>query len=127
MDTAILVDDLDKSAIKLVKALNNNKDFNFTVAALMKNQDTEDWYLVLGIPGLRTKSSRNSLVIIYDVIKEMNLNLTLNDIKLLDDWDITLLLLKRRFSPSEEISRIVFTGNYIDGVRFPDSIIYQVK
>jgi hypothetical protein len=126
MDTAILVDELDKSAVKLVEAL-NKKDFEFTVAALMKNEDTEDWYIVFGVPGLRTRSSRNSLVVIYDVIKENGLNLTLNDIKLLDDRDITLLLLKHRFNPNQELSRIVFTGNYIEGVRIPDSIIYQIK
>jgi hypothetical protein len=126
MDTAILVDDLDKSAVKLVKAL-DDKGFEFTLAALMKNEDTEDWYIVFGIPELRMKSSRGSLTVIYDVIKEANLNLTLNDIKLLDDRDITLLLLKSRFNPSPELSRIFLTGNYIDGVRIPDSIIYMVK
>jgi hypothetical protein len=126
MDTAILVEELDRSAFKLVNAL-NNQGFAFTAAALMKNQDAEDWYVVLGIPELHTKGSRDSFAVIYNTIKENNLGLSLNDIKLLDDRDITLLLLKRRFNSSQEISRTFFTGNYIDGTRFPDSIIYMVK
>ena len=126
MDTAILVEELDRSAFKLVKALSNN-GFAFTVAALMKNQDAEDWYVVLGIPELHSKGSRDSFAIIYNTIKENNLSLSLSDIKLFDDRDVTLLLLKRRFNPSKEISRTFFTGNYIDGIRFPDSIIYQIK
>jgi hypothetical protein len=126
MDTAILVDELDRSAVRLVNAL-NNKGFAFTVAALMKNEDTEDWSIVLGIPELRIKGSRGSYAEIYNTIKENNLSLSLNDIKLLDDKDITLLLLKSRFGPSQEMSRIVFAGNYINGVRFPDSIIYQIR
>src|ERR1700757_3934620 len=111
MDTAILVDELDRSAVRLVNAL-NSKGFAFTVAALMKNEDTEDWSIVLGVPELRIKGSRGSYAEIYDTIKENNLSLSLNDIKLLDDKDITLLLLKSRFDPSQEMSRIVFTGNY---------------
>ena len=126
MDTAILVDELDRSAVRLVNAL-NSKGFAFTVAALMKNEDTEDWSIVLGIPELRIKGSRGSYAEIYNTIKENNLSLSLNDIKLLDDKDITLLLLKSRFDPSQEMSRIVFAGNYINGVRFPDSIIYQIR
>ena len=131
MDTAILVDELDKRAFELVKTL-NKKGFEFTVAALMKNEDAEDWYIVLGIPGLRTKGSRAPLTILYDVLKESNINesgfsLTLNDIKLLDDQDIIFTLLRRRFNPGGEVSRLVVTGNYIDGTRIPDSIIYQIK
>lgn len=126
MDTAILVEELDRSAFKLVNAL-NNKGFPFTVAALMKNQDTEDWSIVLGVPELRSKGSRDSFAVIYNTIKENNINLSLSDIKLLDDRNVTLLLLKGTFPPTQQVSRIVFTGNYINGIRFPDSIIYQVK
>jgi hypothetical protein len=126
MDTAILVEELDKSAISLVNEL-NKKGFDYTVAALMKNDETEDWSIVLGVPGLRKTGSRNSYAEIYQTIKELNLSLSLNEVKLLDDRDVTLLLLKRRFDPIEKISRIVFVGNYINGIRFPDSIIYQIK
>jgi len=131
MDTAILVDELNKRAFDLVKTL-NEKHFVFTVAALMKNEDAEDWYIVLGIPNLRVTGSRPALIDLYDIITESNLTqdnfiLTLNDIKLLDDKDDLFNLLRLKFNPNPEVLRIPFTGNYIKGVRIPDSIIYQIK
>lgn len=124
MDTTILVEELDRSAIKLVNAL-NDKGFDFSVAALMKSQDTEDWYIVFGIPELQTKGSRDFFVIIYNTIKENELNLSLSDIKLLDARSLTFQFLKEVINTGSQIKRIVYTGNYIHGNRFPDSIIYR--
>ncbi|PWK78515.1 hypothetical protein LX99_02359 [Mucilaginibacter oryzae] len=126
MDTAILVDVLNKNAFNLVNKL-NAKGFSFTNAALMKNHDAEDWYLVLGIPHLQEKGSRAAFEIIYNTIKENNLDLSLNDVKLVDDRSTIFELLRKRFSPSEKIFKEVFRENYIDGVRFPDSVVYSVK
>jgi hypothetical protein len=126
MDTTILVDELDKSAFKLVQAL-SDKNFEFTVAALMKNQDAEDWYLVLGIPELHIKGSRDSFAAIYNTIKEEDLNLSLSDIKLLDDRGPNFTLLKQRFKPSSKITRTIFREDYINGINFPNAIIYYVN
>jgi hypothetical protein len=66
MGTTILVGELHKSAVKLISALNLAK-FEFTVAALMKDEDADDWFITLGIPGLRQKGAKQFLSIIYDI------------------------------------------------------------
>jgi hypothetical protein len=126
MDTAILVDELDQNAVQLIKVL-DEKDFVFTIAALMKNEDAEDWRLVLGIPGIRTKGSRESLTQINNIIEENSLKISLYDIILVDDQDRLFTLLRDKVGIKSEITPLKITGNYFDGTRFPDSIIYQVK
>ena len=125
MATAILVNELEQNAIELIKVLDEKK-FVFTVAALMKNEDQEDWRLVLGIPGIRTTGSRDSLTQINNIIEENSLKISLYDIILVDDQDRVLSLLRLKFNTGKEISRIILSGNYFNGVRIPDSIIYRV-
>jgi len=125
MDTAILVEELDKNAIELIKIL-DKRNFAFSIATLTKNEDQDDWYLVLGIPGLRIKGWRESLTELNGIITEENLMISLYDLKLVDDKDELFNLLRLKFNTGKEISRIFFNGNYIHGVRFPDSIIYRV-
>jgi hypothetical protein len=126
MATAILVNELEQNAVELIKVL-DEKSFEYTIAALMKNEDGEDWRLVLGIPGIRTKGSRDSLTQINDIIEKKNLNISLSDIILVDDQDRLFNLLRQRVSTIPKISRLVITGNYFDGIRFPDSIIFIIK
>lgn len=126
MATAILVNELEQNAVDLIKVL-DEKSFIYNIAALMKNEDGEDWRLVLGIPGIRTKGSRDSLTQINNIIDEKNLKISLSDIILVDDQDRLFNLLRQRIGVNPEISRLVITGNYFDGIRFPDSIIFIVK
>jgi hypothetical protein len=126
MATAILVDELDQNAVNLIKVL-NKENFVFTIAALMRNEDSEDWRLVLGIPEIRTKGSRDSLTQINNIIEENSLKISLYDIILVDDQDSLFNLLRSKVKANKEISHLVITGNYFEGTRFPDSIIYQVK
>ena len=126
MDTAILVDELDKNAVELIKIL-DEKNFVFTIAALMRNEDAEDWRLVLGIPGIRTKGSRDSLTQINNIIEEKKLRISLYDLILVDDQDRLFTLLRGKVGVRPKISPLKITGNYFDGTRFPDSIIYVVR
>jgi hypothetical protein len=126
MATAILVDELEQNAVELIKVL-EERNFVFTVAALMKNEDGEDWRLVLGIPGIRTKGSRDPLTQINNIIDEEGLKISLYDIVLVDDQDRLFNLLRSKVSASLKKLRLVITGNYFDGTRFPDSIIFIVK
>ncbi len=125
MDTAILVVDLEKNAEDLIKVL-DEKGFIFTIATLTKNQEGEDWRLVLGIPEIKEKGSRKSLTQINDIIEENNLKISLYDIVLVDDQDRLFNLLRLQLNTGKENSKIPFIGNYINGVRFPDSIVYRV-
>ena len=126
MDTAILVDELNNNAIALLKAL-DKREFIFTIAALTKSPEGEDWRLTLGIPELRKRGSRDSLIKIDNVITEENLEISLSDIKLIDDQDGLFNLLRLQFHTGKEIERIFFNGNYLKGQRIPDSIIYRVN
>jgi hypothetical protein len=126
MDTAILEDELSSNAIKLIEVL-DEKGFVFTVAALNKNEDGDDWRLVLGIPGIRTRGSRKPLTEINDIIDENDLKISLYDIILIDDQDRLFNLLRLKFKTGKDIAHIRFRGNYIEGVRIPDSIIYRVN
>ncbi|HEY8780798.1 MAG TPA: hypothetical protein VIM16_04215 [Mucilaginibacter sp.] len=126
MATAILVNELEQNAIELIKAL-DKKNFVFTVAALMKNEDEDDWRLVLGVPEIHTKGLRNPLIQINNIIDEKKLDISLSDIKLIDDQDRLFNLLRSKVDSGPKISRLVITGNYFEGIRFPDSIIYVVK
>jgi hypothetical protein len=126
MDTAILVDELNQNAVELIKVL-DEKNFVFTVAALMKNEDAEDWRLVLGIPEIRTKGSRDSLTQINNIIEEKDLKISLYDIILVDDQDRLFTLLRSKVGVRQGALPLKITGNYFDGTRFPDSIIYVVK
>ena len=110
----------------MIKVL-DNQNFLFTVAALMKNEDSEEWRLVLGIPGIRTKGSRESLTKLNDIIETNSLEISLYDIILVDDQDRLFNLLRNKIGVSKGIIRLVITGNYFEGTRFPDSIIYVVK
>jgi len=126
MAAAILVNELEQNALELVKALDKKK-FVFTVAALMKNEDEDDWRLVLGVPEIRTKGMRGALIQINNIIDEEELEISLTDIRLIDDKDDVFTLLRRDYATGSEISRVSLTGNYFNGQRIPDSIIYRVN
>jgi hypothetical protein len=126
MAAAILVNELEQNAIELVRALDKKK-FVFTVAALMKDEEKDDWRLVLGVPEIRVKGMRSALIQINNIIDEEELEISLSEIKLVDDQDDIFTLLRRDYTTGSEISRTSLTGNYFNGKRIPDSIIYRVN
>ena len=92
----------------------------------MKEEDADDWYIVLGIPGLRQKGSKQFLSVIYDIIKEKNLDISLSDIKLRDDESVELHALRKVFGSAKSVFRTVIGNTFVNGIRFPESILYRV-
>ena len=125
MDTAVLVQELYAEGKKLIEALDEKMSV-WPTAFLMKNDELDEWDLILGFPNLNITGSHSLYKKIHEVIIEKDLQLSLNDIKLLDTKDQLLKQLRTAIKTGKEIGRINFFGNSFKGQRFPDSIIYRV-
>jgi hypothetical protein len=125
MDTAVLVEDLYREGKKLIESLDLAGN-RYPIAFLMKNDEPEDWILVFGIADLNITGCQDLFRQIHKIIIDNDLQLSLNDIKLLDTKEQLCRQLRAMFKTGKEIGRINFFGNSFNGQRFPDSIIYRV-
>ncbi len=125
MDTAVLVENLFIEGKKLIESL-DKAGYRYPIALLMKNDELEEWNLVLAIPDLNVTGSKQVFRQIHKIIIENGLQLSLNDIKLLDTKDALFRQLRTVIKTGREIGRTNFFGNSFNGQRFPDSILYRV-
>ncbi len=126
MDTAILVENLYSEGKKLIEAL-DRLGYRYPVALLTRNEEPEGWDLLLGIPDLDVTGSQLVFRQIHKIIIEKGLQLSLNDIRLLDSKDPLFKQLRMLIKTGKEIGRVNFFGNSSNGRRFPDSILYRVN
>lgn len=126
MDTAVLVENLYTEGKKLIESL-DKAGYKYPIAFLMKNDELEEWNLILAIPDLNVTGSNAVFKQLHKIIHEKGLQLSLNDIKLMDTKDALSRQLKMIMKTGKEIGRINFFGNSFNGTRFPDSILYRVN
>lgn len=127
MDTAILVEDLYKAGKELITALDKNGT-PVPTAFLMKTSDEDyTWSLVLAMEGVKTNGSRQYYQNILSTIQKNNIQLSLADIRVIDKDEEMIQSLQRMIHTGNSIGRINFFGNYINGQRFPDSVIYRAS
>jgi hypothetical protein len=126
MDTAVLVENLYTEGKKLIESL-DKAGYKYPIALLMKNDELEEWNLIFGIPDLNATGSNHVFRQIHKIINEKGLQLSLNDIKLLDTKDPLCRQLRMIIKTGNEIGRMNFFGNSFNGTRFPDSILYRVN
>jgi len=125
MDSTTLVEGKINNGRKLVEAL-DNRGLKFPIALWM-NLDENSWTLVLGVQNLEHENRKILLRKIYQVIQDTNSPLSLTDIELVDSRSKNMNMLKMMIMTGTQISEISFFGNFINGHKFPDSIIYRVN
>ena len=81
----------------------------------------------LGIPDLRQKGSKQFLSIIYDIIEKNKIDISLYNIKLRDDESDELKALRKVFGSAKLVFRTVIGNTFVNGIRFPESILYKVS
>lgn|SRR5690606_8022327 len=127
MDTAILVEDLYKAGKELITAL-DQEGISVPTAFLMKVSDEDySWSLVLAMEGVKINGSRQYYQKILSTIQENSIPLSLTDIRVVDKEEDMIRSLGRMMHTGNSIGRINFFGNYINGQRFPDSVIYRAS
>lgn len=125
MGATILVDELYNSGKELIQKL-DKMGINIPAAFLTKSTDDDySWSIVIAMEGVKQKGSRIYYQQISDIIRSENIDLSLSDIKVVDINDDLIISLRRMLTTDKELSKISFFGNYIDGQRFPDAIIYR--
>lgn len=125
MDSTTLVEGKISSGKKLVEILDRN-GLMFPVVLWMK-LDENNWTLVLAIQNLEQQSRKKLLERIYRIIQENGNPLSLTDIELMDIRNQKIITLKGMIQTGSQIDEIPFFGNFINGHKFPDSIIYRVN
>lgn len=127
MDASILVEDLYKVGKELITAL-DEEGTSVPTAFLMKTSDEDySWSLVLAMEGVKINGSRQYYQKILSTIQQNNIPLSLTDIRVVDKDDDMIRSLGRMMHTGNSIGRINFFGNYINGQRFPDSVIYRAS
>ncbi|WP_134090074.1 hypothetical protein [Olivibacter sp. XZL3] len=127
MDTAILVEDLYEKGKELIIAL-DKQGISVPTAFLMRiSEEDYNWSLVLAMEGVKDNGSRQYYQKILSTIQENGIPLSLADIRVIDKDEETIRALQRMIHTGNTISRINFFGNYINGQRFPDSVIYRAS
>lgn len=126
MDTTILVDTLYDKGKKLIEEL-DKKGLKFPIALWVNDPERDDWRLVFGITKLNLSGSKEIFKNIHQVILKHHIELSLNNITLEDYSSPFCQSLKHFIKTGLGLGKLTFTGNYINGQRFPDSIIYRVS
>ncbi|HLT87832.1 MAG TPA: hypothetical protein VKZ57_09590 [Sphingobacterium sp.] len=125
MDTAILVEDLFKAGKDLITAL-DRAGISIPTAFLMKASDEEyTWSIVLAMEGVKINGSRQYYEKVLSIIQQNKIPLSLADIRILDKDEDMIRSLRRMVHTGTSIGRINFFGNFINGQRFPDSVVYR--
>lgn len=127
MGTAILVEELYNAGKALITELDKRGILVPTAFLAKLSDDDYAWSLIVAMDGVRSNGSRIYYKKIQDTILESNIPISLADIRVLDVRDNLIQSLQKRFHTGEKLERINFFGNYINGHRFPDSVIYRAS
>jgi hypothetical protein len=102
--------------------------FLVDAAFWMRSPDSDVWRLVIASPEVRSAGPRKTYRRLQSYLNRLEAkDLSLANITLVDSKDRLLQLLRTAIKTGPGISGIRFTGNTINGVRFPDSFIYRVS
>jgi|NGEPerStandDraft_6_1074524.scaffolds.fasta_scaffold190328_2 hypothetical protein len=126
MDNVTLVDDQYNEGKKLIEALDKQGE-RYPIVLWINDPEKNDWILLFGIPKLKITGVKKIFTIMHNVLIENHINISLNTITLIDTTNQLCTDLKVMINTRNEIGKISFFGNIINGRRFPDSIIYRVN
>lgn len=126
MGTTALVERKIENGKDLVSLLDSN-GIKFPSALWMKSDDDSSWTLFFGVRNIENFSKRELLHRIYKITKEGNKLMLFDDIQLIDNEDSILESLRMMITTDSGINEISFFGNFINGHKFPDSIIYRIN
>jgi hypothetical protein len=114
---------------KLIEFLDARAALPINTALWMFRPELGTYRLVLGIPSVRVSGRKHAYKRIQAAIQKTQTSaLLLSDVEVVDNRDPMINLLKVAFrTPPRAFARIVFIGNVINGVSFPDSYIYRVS
>lgn len=120
-----LVDRQIKEGEKLIRQLDQTND-QYEVAFWMLVPDTDNWRLVIGIPGVDKQGTRKKYELIQRLLKHGDIDLSLDEISVVDSAHELCNALRHTIQTGPNLTHMSFFGNFINGQRFPDSIIYRV-
>lgn len=122
-----LTDPMISAGESLIRYLDKRR-FLLDAAFWMKSPESDLWRLVIASPELRSAGPRKTYRKLQSYLNRLPeaRDLSLANITLLDSRDRLLELLRTAIKTGPGISGIRFTGNTINGVRFPDAFIYRV-
>ncbi len=126
MDTTVLVDKKIEEGKKLIQKLDEQGD-KYPIALWINLPERNDWSLLFGVPNLNSTGAKEIFKYIHGLINKNNIEITLNDISLVDTTNEICKSIKRMLKTGYDVKNISFFGNFIDGQRFPDSIVYRVN
>lgn len=126
MDTTVLVNYQYEEGKKLIEKLDASGN-RYPIALWINIPETNDWTLMLGIPHLNNTGSKNIFKLIHNVIATNNIDISLNNISLNDTTSDLCRALRATVKTGMQLGKMSFFGNFINGQRFPDAIIYRVN
>jgi hypothetical protein len=126
MDTALLVDKKYEEGKKLLKIL-DEQGKRYPIAILMSEPESLGWTFLIGVPGLKSTGSRDIYESLHSILLTNNIDLSLSEISLVDTSDPVCKSLRSYIKTGKELGKTMFFGNFVNGHRFPDSIIYRVN
>ena len=126
MDTTILVENKYEEGKKLIEKLDELGQ-KYPIVLWMSSPEKNDWVLLFGIPRLKTTGAKDIFKSIHEVIIKNKIDISLNNISLIDTTSDICQSLKLMIKTGMGIGKISFFGNSINGNIFPDSIIYRVN
>ncbi len=126
MDTTILVDKQYEEGKKLIQKL-DEKGTRYPIALWIDLPEKNGWTLLFGIPNLNKTGAKDIFKDIHSSIVTNNIELSLNDITLMDTSSEVCRAFRSVMKTGYNISKMSFAGNFVDGKRLPDAIIYRVN
>ncbi len=126
MDKNPLDDKLYDTGKKLIEGLDKD-GFHYPVVLWMNLPDKEYWTLLFGIPGLNVIGKNDIYGNMKRVIRENELDITIEQISLLDTLSNVCINLKSHFNMGPGITKFNLTPTNINGYQFPESVICRVN
>ncbi len=126
MDTTVLVDNQYEEGKKLIQKL-DEQGTKYPIALWINLPEKNSWTLLFGVPNLNSTGAKEIFKTFHNVILRNNIDLSLNDITLVDPSSDLCKSLRTMLKTGFGLSKVSFFGNFINGQRFPDSIIYRVN
>lgn len=127
MDTTVLIENKYEEGKRLIKKLDEQGN-KYPIVFWMNMPEENEWMLIFGIPRLNTTGSKNIFRTIHNVINKNKIDISLNNVTLVDSSSSLCQNLKALIGKTGfKIGKTTFFGNIINDQRFPDSIIYRVN
>ncbi len=126
MDKIVLVDEQYNKGKRLIEELDKQGE-KYPIILWINDPEKDDWVLLFGVPRLNTRGAKDVFEMMYRIIKENHIAISLNSITLVDTTSQLCKDLKAMIRTGSGVSKVSFFGNIINGRRFPDSIICRVS